>query len=257
MAVEPVPSAPAATVEVPAGRALVVADVHAGIEAGLRREGVELASQADHRRETLLSLVAETNPDQLVVLGDLGHAIGTPQRDEREELDRLVSAITDRVSLTLVKGNHDGEIESLLADREDVTITDGSGVRLGSVGFAHGHTWPAPDVLAAETVCIGHEHPVVRLEDEVGGRRKERVWLRGAIDPAPFEDHYGDGDQTDDARGQIDGELVVFPAFNDLSGGTWINVEGQSFLAPFLPDGLADGTAYLLDGTRLGPYGRI
>jgi len=47
---------------------------------------------------------------------------------------------------------------------------------------------------------------------------------------------------------------VVFPAFNDLSGGTWINVPGQTFLAPFLPDGLAEGEAYLLDGTRLGAY---
>ncbi|WEL21106.1 metallophosphoesterase [Halorhabdus sp. BNX81] len=251
MAVEPVPGAPAAIVEVPDGRALVVADVHAGIEAGLRREGVELASGADQRRENVLSLVAETDPDRLVVLGDLGHAIGTPQRDEREEIDRLVSAVTDRIPLTLVKGNHDGEIESLLADREGVAITDGSGVRLGSIGFAHGHTWPAPDVLAAETVCIGHEHPVVRLEDEVGGRRKERVWLRGAIDPVPFREH------DDDTRLQVDGELVVFPAFNDLSGGTWINVAGQSFLSPFLPEGLADGTAYLLDGTRLGPYDQI
>lgn len=258
MAIEPVPDAPAATVKIPAGRALVVADVHAGIEAGLRREGVELASGADQRRAKLLSLVADTEPDRLVVLGDLGHTIGTPQRDEREELDRLVSAVTDRVPLTLVKGNHDGEIESLLAGREGVTITDGSGVRLGSVGFAHGHTWPAPEVLEAEIVCIGHEHPVVRLEDEVGGRRKERVWLRGSIDPTPFEEHYGSGaSDVNDALPRIDGELVVFPAFNDLSGGTWINVEGQSFLAPFLPDGLGDGTAYLLDGTRLGPYDRI
>ena len=52
----------------------------------------------------------------------------------------------------------------------------------------------------------------------------------------------------------IDGELVVVPVFNDRSGGTWINVEGQEFLSPFLPDGLADGEAYLLDGTRLGPF---
>jgi metallophosphoesterase superfamily enzyme len=49
----------------------------------------------------------------------------------------------------------------------------------------------------------------------------------------------------------------VFPAFNDLTGGTWINVEGQEFLSPFLPDGLADGQAYLLDGTRLGAYEHV
>lgn len=251
MAVEPVPDAPAAVVDLPDGRGLLIADVHAGIEAGLRREGVELASDAGKRRETILALLETTATDRLVVLGDLGHAIGTPAREERAEIEALVAAVTERVPLTVVKGNHDGEIESLLADRERVTVTDGEGVRLGAIGFTHGHTWPSAAVLAAETVCVGHEHPVVRLEDDVGGRRKERVWLRGSIDPAPFREQYGE------TCPDIDGELIVCPAFNDLSGGTWINVEGQSFLSPFLPEALAEGEAYLLDGTRMGPYDRV
>jgi len=49
----------------------------------------------------------------------------------------------------------------------------------------------------------------------------------------------------------------VFPAFNDRSGGTWVNVEGESFLAPFLPEALPAGDAYLLNGTRLGDFRRI
>jgi metallophosphoesterase superfamily enzyme len=52
----------------------------------------------------------------------------------------------------------------------------------------------------------------------------------------------------------VGGELVVFPAFNDLSGGTWVNVTDREFLSPFLPEGLDEGQAYLLDGTRLGKY---
>ena len=70
------------------------------------------------------------------------------------------------------------------------------------------------------------------------------------VDPEPFEDYYEDCPE-------IDGELVVCPAFNDLSGGTWVNVEGQTFLSPFLPNALEEGDAYLLDGTRLGPYDRV
>jgi len=97
---------------------------------------------------------------------------------------------------------------------------------------------------------MGHEHPVVRLEDEVGGRRKERVWLRGSLLAAPFEAHY-------DRSLEVDADLVVFPAFNDRSGGTWVNVPGQSFLAPYLPDAAAALEAFLLDGTRLGPYREI
>jgi putative SbcD/Mre11-related phosphoesterase len=249
MCVEPVPDAPAAVADLGDERALVVADYHAGIEQSLRRGGIELADHADQRRERLLALLAETDPDRLVVLGDLVHAIGGPEGAERAEVEALVGALP--VPLTLVRGNHDGEIEDLLATLDHETVvTRSEGARLGDVGFAHGHTWPDSAVLGADVVCVGHEHPAVRLEDEVGGHRVERAWLRGRLDPDPFRDHGAD----DRAAGELDGGLVVFPAFNNRSGGTWVNVSGQSFLAPFLPAGLADGEAYLLDGTRLGAY---
>jgi len=249
MAVEPVHGEPAAVADVDGERALVIADYHAGLELGLRTEGVELRSRATERRAHLLGLVGDVGPDRLVVLGDLGHAIGDPHGEEREELEALVSAID--LPITVAKGNHDGAIEGLLADLPgDVTLAPTHGAHLGDLGIVHGHTWPSPTVLESEVVCVGHEHPVVRLEDEVGGHRVERVWLRGDLAAAPFETFH-------DRDLDVDGELVVFPAFNDLSGGTWVNVDGQEFLAPFLPDGLAGGGAYLLDGTRLGPYRRI
>jgi len=244
MGVEPVPGAPAAIADTAEGRALVVADYHAGIEAVLRHEGVELDDGAPDRRRRLRALLGETSPDLLVVLGDLVHAVGNPWDAEREEVTALLDGI--EIPVTLVKGNHDGEIETVLAEIDHKTrVTPAEGVRLGDVGFAHGNTWPGADVLAAETVCVGHEHPVVRLEDDVGGYRAERAWLRGRLAPEPFEDHAGVAP---------DGDLVVFPAFNDRSGGTCINVDDREFLSPFLPAGLAAGQAYLLDGTRLGDY---
>jgi len=247
MGVEPIPGEPAAVTDLGDERAVVVADYHAGIEAGLRRDGVELPSHAEERLGTLLSILDREPADRLVFLGDLGDAIGNPGRDEREELRALFDALPDHLAVTLVRGNHDGDPTAVTDDLDrSVEVTPGHGVRIGDVGFAHGHVWPGPDVLAADVVCTAHEHPVVRLEDDVGGHRVERVWLRGRLDPAPFAEFH----DTD-----IDGEadLVVCPAFNDLSGGTWVNVQGD-FLSPFLPEGLADGEAYLLDGTRLGDY---
>jgi putative SbcD/Mre11-related phosphoesterase len=241
--VEPVPGEPAAVADLDAERALVVADVHAGIEQALRAEGVSLDSRAGERRERLLSLVERTDPDRVVFLGDLMHAIGDPGGAERGEIEVLLERLDDRgVRATLAKGNHDGDIESWI----DCEVTDGDGIRVGDVGFAHGHTWPTPDVLGSEVVCVGHEHPAVRLEDAVGGSRVERAWLRGALDPTAFADRGGGA--ADDA------ELIVFPVFNDLAGATWVNVEGQAFLSPFLPAAAPDAEAYLLDGTRLGPY---
>jgi len=249
MAVEPIPDEPAAVADCGDGRALVVADYHAGIEAALRREGVELDSAADQRRDHLLALLASADPDRLVILGDFATAIGPPGDEERSEILAVVRAVD--VSITVVKGNHDGEIESVLDDRPGVTVTDATGVRPGSVGFAHGHTWPGTDVLSGRTVCVAHEHPVVRLEDDVGGTRRERAWLRGRVDPDPFREFHGD------PLGPVDADMVVFPAFNERSGGTWVNVPGREFLSPYLPAGLRDGQAYLLDGTRLGPYDRV
>lgn len=242
--VEPIPDEPAATTDLDGDRALVIADYHAGIEAALSRErGVEIASRAEERRERVRRLLERTAADRLVVLGDLMHSIGGPCGAERGEIEVLVESIPD-VPITLVKGNHDGDIESWVPR---VTVTAGEGVRIGDVGFAHGHTWPARKVLDVEVVCVGHEHPQVRLEDEVGGSRVERVWLRGRLDRTPFLERYED-------RTWRTPSFVCFPAFNELAGGTWVNVEGQDFLSPFLPSGLADCQAYLLDGTRLGDY---
>lgn len=247
MGVEPVPGAPAAVADTGEERALVVADYHAGIEAVLRHEGVEIADGGPARRRRIQGLLAETGTDRLVILGDFVHAVGKPWDTERAEVRELLAAID--VPVTVVKGNHDGQIEALLADIDhETTVTDASGIRLGDIGFAHGHTWPGPEALSADILCVGHEHPIVRLEDDVGGYRTERAWLRGRLAPDSFEDHAGV---------VPDGELIVFPAFNDRSGGTWVNVEDREFLSPFLPDGLADGQAYLLDGTRLGEYRTI
>ena len=239
---EPVPGEPAGIADCGAERVLVVADYHAGIEVGLRRDGVELDSRSDARRGSLHRLLEDRWVDRILFLGDLGDSIGKPKRAERAEIRRLLESVTERVPVTVTKGNHDGGIESLCRGVEGAEVTSGDGIRIGDVGFCHGHTWPSEAVVAAPLVCTAHEHPLVRLEDEVGARRTERVWLRGRIDPTGFPEYPAVGDR-----------LVVCPAFNDLSGGTAIN-EGGEFLSPFLPDGLLAGEAYLLDGTRLGNY---
>lgn len=260
--VEPIPDEPAATATVGTQQALLVADYHAGYEAGLRYEhGVDVPSRAPERRERLASLLERIRPDRLLVLGDLMHSIGDPGGAERGELEVLFESLPDDVAVTIVKGNHDGRIETWLTDGDgididtDIDVVPGDGIALGDIGVCHGHTWPSQEVLESDVVCLGHEHPCVRLEDEIGGSRIERAWLRGRLDPAPFRDRLEYEDVTWLERAdETPPRVVVIPAFNDLVGGTWINVPGQSFLSPFLPAGLADGEAYLLDGTRLGPY---
>ena len=255
VALEPVPGVAAATAPVPEGEGLLIADYHAGVEAALRYErGLDVPSRASDRRERLLGLVRRFEPDRLIVLGDLMHSIGEPGGAERGELEVLFEQLPASLPVTLVKGNHDGAIEEWIGD---VEVVAGAGTRLGELGITHGHTWPARAVLEAEVVCLGHEHPFVRIEDEVGGRRLEPVWLRGRASVEPFLDR---ADYAGVAWLEGHGEppeIVVFPPFNDLVGGTWVNVPEQTFLAPYLPGAIPDAEAYLLDGTRLGPYRSI
>lgn len=250
MGVEPVAGEAAAVASIEDERVLVVADYHAGLESSMHREGFEVPSRATDRRATLLGLVERTGVGRVLFLGDLATAIGDPPPKEREELLALLTSLD--VPVTVVKGNHDGEIEAVLETADvDYELTPARGVRRADIGFAHGHTWPAPAVLEASTVCVAHEHPMVRLEDQVGGSHVERVWLKGALAPGPFRDYHGHTDLV------IEGNLIVFPAFNDLTSGTWVNSDAQEFLSPFLPAGLSHGEAFLLDGTRLGDFSEI
>ncbi|ALG82522.1 metallophosphoesterase [Halanaeroarchaeum sulfurireducens] len=242
--VEPVRDAPAATADLGSETALVIADYHAGVEEQLRRDGVELESRGPDRRARVRSLIDRTGADRVLFLGDLGNHIGEPSGAELEEPLELEHDLHD-VAVTLVPGNHDGRLGDVL----EFDIADGDGVVFGSVGFVHGHSWPSEAVLDADVLAVGHEHPTVRLTDEVGGSRIERVWLRGPLSSDPFETHAGT-----DTVPVADADLVVFPGFNDLVGGTWVNVDEQDFLSPFLPDACPDADAYLLDGTRLGPF---
>lgn len=245
--VEPLPGVPAATATVDGEQIVLIADYHAGIETALRYErGIEVADRSDERRRRLLDCLDRANADRLVILGDLMHSIGEPDSQERKEVRTLLDALS-AVDVTLVKGNHDGEIETWA---DQLTVTDTRGTRLGSLGLVHGHTWPAVSVLEADVVCLGHEHPQVRLEDDVGGYRVERIWLRGTLRRFPFAERL---DTLDWRRPGF----VVLPAFNDLVGGTWVNVEEQEFLTPWFPQAIDSADAYLLDGTRLGQYRTI
>ena len=250
--IEPVPNEPAAIGFCSETRFLILADYHAGYEIAARYEdGIELTNRAKGRKHRLWRLYEQIDPDHLVLLGDVTHSIGKPGRIEFDEIQQLFEPIT--CPITVAKGNHDGILEDAIRGTLDITneitVTKSTGKRFGPLGVLHGHTWPAPDLFEAEVICIGHEHPTVHLTDSVGGSRIEPVWVRGKLDLSVFPDAPSDQENSP--------ELVIFPAFNDLLGGTWVNDTDQDFLSPFLPQALPEGTVYLLDGTQLGDYRSI
>lgn len=219
MPIEPVPGEPAALV----GDALVISDLHVGLEVELRRSGVEVPSRSDEKERRLHELLDRTGADRALLNGDLKHNVPHTSRQEADELADILRRLSDRVPVTVLPGNHDGGIEEIAPD--DVEAADPRGTVVDGVGVLHGHSLPSDPVLETDALLLGHTHPKVTLREPNGARVERRAWLRFP----------GDTD------------VVVMPAFEDWGGS---DVLRENLLGPI--DYGDDPDVTLLDGTRLG-----
>lgn len=251
MITTPVYGAPALVIDIGRERALVVADLHLGIETELASGGVGLPSQMPRIKERLINLIQQQEPDRLIFLGDVKHNVPIATWQEWRELPELFADLVRLARVEIVLGNHDGDIEGMVPS--SVTIHGPKGLVLGKrkrIGLIHGHAWPRPEVLKVNTLIAAHNHPAVEFRDELGARTIEPIWLRCKLEPKKFPDKL---------RASIKGdgpELLVMPAFSELISGAAVNrAMPEDLLGPIFRAGavrLEDAEAYLIDGTFLG-----
>jgi putative SbcD/Mre11-related phosphoesterase len=232
---------------IPSARAVAVGDLHVGLESELRQSGVHLPSQTERMRDRLLTILYETQAQRLIVIGDLKHKVPYSTRQEIRELPTFFRGFPAKVEL--IPGNHDVDLGGLL----DVEVHEATGILAGGdTALLHGHTWPDEGIMSASTVVTCHNHPAVLLMDELGHRHKEPAWIRAAF--------------TDEARKlypklPADAQLIVMPAFNELTGGTAFNaLEGQKLLGPIFANKLVDvesARVFTVDGVDLGTVGGL
>ncbi|ANF23003.1 metallophosphoesterase [Thermococcus piezophilus] len=179
------------------GDAVIVADIHLGYEVSMAREGFYLPRIFHEVVRRLRSLLERERPKRLIINGDLKHSF-IPEWREREELEAFVGEVAPLVDeLILVKGNHD--VGTLWLRELGVEILDE--LELHGWMLAHGHK-----LVEGERFIIGHEHPSIRLRDEVGAIVKVPAFLLGE-------------------------DLVVLPAFSPWAYG---NDVLREILSPFL-----------------------
>jgi len=210
-------------------RTLVIADIHLGIEYELLKKGINLPNQTTLIKEQIERLIQQTQARKLILLGDIKHNIPTISMIESRNLP---SFLNFSITCDIVKGNHDGNIETLTNNRIYQYMS------IGDILLMHGHT-KIPNI-PFKTIVIGHSHPAVEITDELGKRSKEKCWIKGVL-----------------PEGE---ELVIMPAFNTLIKGISFNnpkthIPGQLFMK-YSPEKLSLN-AYLLDGTFLGNVGNI
>ncbi len=144
------------------GRTLVLADPHIGFEIS---RGLRVRT---HYEEELASFIRESDPDALIILGDVKEPLGMGT-ELRRMLSGFFSAIGDR-KIYITKGNHDGRIEGV-AERFGVKVVPY--LLLDDLLFLHGHTLlPA---LEFREAFLGHIHPAYRVK---GTGKLTKVYLR-------------------------------------------------------------------------------
>lgn len=147
----------------PRMRWLLLADVHFGKGAILRRAGVALpAGQTRADLARIDALIAHYRPERLVVLGDLVHGKALADTPWVEDVRRW-RVTHAALPMSLVAGNHDRHFDAAALGFERV------GEWLREAPFALGHE---PQALPGHYVLAGHVHPGIRVND---GWRSHRL----------------------------------------------------------------------------------
>lgn len=234
---------------------LVIADIHLGIEWDLYRSGINLPSRMKERLERILGYIQENSPDRVILLGDVKHNVPQVSWQEKNEIPRFLETLAEHTHVDIFPGNHDGGIEFLFDRQKDIKVHSARGAVLDGVGYLHGHTWPAPELLAASHIIIAHNHPTVRFTDTFGYATVEPAWIRTKFRADIIKDRFGTLDFEDPAQ-WANPEVFIMPVFNELCGGVPFNESTkEDLLGPVFSSGAIDlenAEVYLLDGTRLG-----
>ena len=218
----------------------IIADLHIGVEAHLMKKGFHLTSRTDEMFNTILE--TSGGCDHLIVVGDVKDSVpGSTKQEYREIPDFFERLMSVFENIDVVRGNHDTNIDEFLP--KGIRIRPSTGMRIGDVGYAHGHTWPSEDVMKCKTLVLAHEHPAVMFRDGVGKQTTEPCWFRGSFREGMTR------------YPSMPESFIVIPSFNRMLGGSPVNVNNGKFLGPLINDdylNIDDAEIFLLDGINLG-----
>ncbi|MFQ5832772.1 MAG: metallophosphoesterase [Candidatus Thorarchaeota archaeon] len=245
--------------------ALLLSDLHLGFEHELyEKKGVAFPAQHTSIFNRVASLVENHSINEIYVIGDVKHTIATDSRFNWQSIPDFMTAISQLCPTYVIPGNHDGNLLPLLP--RNVTVTDVRGVLVGeyddAVGIIHGHAWPSPEVLMANMLVVGHNHPTLRNVRVVDAPEIDRadkrkfagvipVAIRSKLDKNCVRQAIGVLEIPDNPEGVI----VTLPSFNELFSGVQVNTPKTDFLGPIFENHCADlqsSEVFSITGVYLG-----
>ena len=182
-------------------RALVISDLHLGFEGALAEQGVSIPRfQRRVILERLGKMLDRVKAEKVIVAGDFKHEFSRNLTDEWIEVKQVLRFLRDRVTPVLVRGNHDNYLATILGD---LKLPLHERFEAGGYTIVHGHE----DVSTLAPIVMGHEHPAVKLKDELGAVVSVPAFL-------------------------VTDALIVLPAFSPLALG--VDVSSYPYLSPIL-----------------------
>jgi metallophosphoesterase superfamily enzyme len=172
----------------------------------------------------------------------------------------------------IIRGNHDGNLLPMLPSA--IKLHPSTGINLNTVGFFHGHTWPAKGLLNSRTLVMGHVHPTITFSDPLGFKTVARVWIKAGTSPEKLAMAYLKAKKGRTAENVLTAvkenfdvepqvrQIHIMPCFNSFLGGHPLNRKSphKRPAGPILRSGaidIAEAEAYLLDGTFLGAIEKL
>ncbi len=182
-------------------RALVISDLHLGFEGALAEQGVSIPRfQRRVVLERLGKMLDRTKAEKVIIAGDFKHEFSKNLVDEWVEVKQVLRFLKDRVTPVMVRGNHDNYLATILGD---LNLTLNPRADVGGYTIVHGHE----EVSTLHPIIMGHEHPAVKLKDELGAVLSVPAFL-------------------------VTERLMVLPAFSPLALG--VDVSSYPYLSPIL-----------------------
>ena len=177
--------------------ALLVSDVHLGKAETFQALGVPIASGInDENLQRLRSLIFQTTPKKLFILGDLFHSEKSLVPEVLAAWDTFLKETNATVSL--IVGNHDRRLVSFLPPMQMRCETEA--IDAGPFLLSH-----EPEARhSAELNICGHIHPVVKLRSRTDSLRLPCFFL------------------------ERDQRRLTLPSFGEFTGGYEVKIENNT-----------------------------
>lgn len=213
-------------------QSIVIADLHLGYEGVMQSEGVFFPRyQKNVILNRLERILQNLNPKKVIVNGDFKHEFSRNLSQEWREVKEVLDFLMKRTEVVMLRGNHDNYLKTILS-KYNMELHDVYEQR--NVILSHGHKELVRD--KNQTLIMAHEHPSIRLRDEIGA---------GVRLPCFLHDK--------------EAKILVMPAFSPLAIGTdVVSTPRDELISPILKNhGCQNFRVYAISDSELIDFKKV